>query len=476
MLAVASAAVVAWVTAPIWRGERLAEIVRVWKVSNRLYRSAIDLLITISAALAVAFLIEIVASSTRHFAESIRPRQVFWRLLAAAVLVILLMQLHTALMWMYAPQRIYAQIWNVLPYHPATNDARDDVVPCLASLILLGLTFGMLPPKRRLRRVSARRGWFTLIVIALAALALVAAHMVIPHLIAIAIEGVDNKQPLRFQTVQPLGLPQRIDHATSAALVGFVLWLSAAGWLIQDLRCTDEPRRRCAFGRAFRGAILLALAGVAWWLQGPVLESIQPTFARGTKAAVDPNLLAFVALAFGVFAAGAAARALVDPTITNTEPAFRIPKFARAAFQLGLLVVAIVLVLIAVHFAIPAIPNLNASIPDSFRETILDPFRSEVGSWFALVPAGAARVLEMFAYGDTPWMPWVALPSLVWTHAFRLFRPARTGPVPFDYACANAPARFIGYSLAIWLVLISAFPVLGVAGLVVYNRALNPLG
>jgi hypothetical protein len=375
------------------------------------------------------------------------------------------------------------EVMNLRSYY-----ARLRLMPVAGGLLLAGVVLGM--RSRRSRHPAERSTvstWCSAILIGLAGVVIVATLMIIPYLVLIAIEAVENAKmrpgegsllinPPR--PPMPRGMAERLDAALPAAGLALLACLVTAGWLSSSLRRSAAGEANRPSGRELSLGLLLAAALpiAGFGLIFRTLPSVQPLALEGLGLTIGWREFVVVALGFGFFAAGLVARVVV-PAVEGSQgmeapmsPAGRSPLVrllrAVAALVLGVVILSSVAEIQARY------PPSGLVLPRWLVHAVFEPLQSRGAEiWSLFQWNGLAATI---AFDPDVWFPAVAIPWLLWRSSGLLVSARRDVPASLDqvFDSPRVACRFAGYSLAFWALLLAALPTLALAGLIVLHHAL----
>jgi hypothetical protein len=321
------------------------------------------------------------------------------------------------------------------------------LVPICSILTIIGIALGMgagmsLP---RASPARARPYWLFVPLTALAAVLFVGQPggwwSVIPQLILIALEAVSNAMPPPAPRL-PGSLSVRLLRAGIEAVPAALacLWLALVVAHDFERARRDQPWATGRGGwilRILSLVIALAAGTVVVWV---VIPTMHPCLLDGFSFVLETESIAMVIGAFGVFAAGLAARTLVPP------PGLELPRWLRRLSRL-LPAGMIVIILLSAMQSLPSSTQINPHVP-AIVGRVCD-FLQDLPPW----------LLGVFPdSGETNPSGWLRPGRLAWTLSMTILAlfvlelsgslMAGSQPAPFD-AVAGSPARLVRF---LWLV------------------------
>jgi hypothetical protein len=349
-----------------------------------------------------------------------------------------------------------------------------DVDPLVAMLGLIGLIL-IASPIRRPRSGVVRRGWKSwplVLVLTVASLFLVAeGHGIIPYLVLIAIEAVQNAMRNAPLVPRPI-LFDRLDVAGLESLPGLVGCFLTAVWLDDDLRgATGDPvaarRPRSWFGVLARAAtVILAAVGSASVVFVSIPKLSLPV-AEGLATIVDPSTAVTIVIGFSALAAGIAARSAarltagLEPPDPPRSPGNRPDPWPGRIVRTFVGLTSVLLVVAAIH-----------ELRKDFEDRWFNPIPFKVWAQVVHTSAGwlgypaVSNRLEYLLYEPGAILiavatAWLAYRMIV---LFLARDPARSAPLDAIATDRLALGRFLGWWLGLATMMLASLPILAVAG------------
>lgn len=193
------------------------------------------------------------------------------------------------------------------------DEPRLQVATLQAVLGLVGLALAVRPAGPSRPRRPSRWALPSVVAAVAAGLTLVVlAAGIIPYLVLIAIEAVQNALTRGPLVRRPI-LFDRMATTALAALPGFLGCMATATWVDDDLRAAlrDPIAARRPWGRAgllARAGIVAVAAGGSAYLALAAIPALSPSLAEGITAGAGPGVLASLGLGYAGLALGLAAR------------------------------------------------------------------------------------------------------------------------------------------------------------------------
>jgi hypothetical protein len=447
----------------------------------------------LGVALGLTLGIQVFSQAVGRESRGRRIWPICWRLAALALLATLLAEESSLLR--VEPSSLGSPNWSIGGMDPLTLDARLRLLPAAEGLLMAGLVLGL--RSRRSRAGTRRReipAWSRSVLAGLGGTLIVASMMIVPYLVLIAIEAVENAKqhpgeasaelltsPAR--PPMPPGLANRLDGAIPEIGLAFFTALAAAGWIGSSMRQaadrgdenrTDHgPRRELIVGLTLAIAVLIA-AGL---LVFRVLPAVQRHFLSGMRQITGGWELGVIVLGFGCFSAGLIAHALA-PGINGAASGWgglsishrRLP----AALAKAAATVLLLLVILASVAEIHAHSGWSGfGFPCWLGFGLFDPLqdqRAKAWKWLQ-----GNQTVGMLSFDASLWFPALVIPWLAWRSVGLLVSAGSPRPSPFDQAL-DSPAsarRFAGYWCALLALLLAAVPTLALTGLVILHHALG---
>jgi hypothetical protein len=411
-----------------------------------------------------------------------------WRISGLVLLAMLLAEESSLLSIM--PSSQWEPNWPPGGISRVALDTRLRLLPVAAVLIMTGLVLGMRP---RRSRSAARRtrasAWSGALLVGLGGAMIVATLMIVPYLVLIAIEAVENAKMrpgevrglLTSHASRPLkaGLADRLDRAVPAIGLAFVAALVASGWLASNLRRARDRAelgsvRELAIGLALAFAVLSS-AGVLVW---NTLPMIQPLVVSGLKLTLGTWDFGVIALGFGCFSAGlvvhvSAPEGDTPPrgAVWTPVPGIRIGAWIWMAKGFGVVLLSLVILV-----SLAVMERQSGSTGRVFPwwlASILSPLRAhgdEVWNWLL-----GNEWIRMLSSDASLWFPVLILPWLGWRSLGLLVTAWNPRPSPLDHVIDSAASarQFLAYWCALSALLLAAIPTLALTGLVLLHHALE---
>ncbi len=346
---------------------------------------------------------------------------------------------------------------------------REGLLPICAILALIGIALGTgagliftRPVPRRPRPywlfvplaaiagvlfVGLPTGWWTLI----------------PHLILIALEAVNNALPPGSRATadtMSVRLLRAGIEAVPAALACVGLALVVARDIERARR--GEPWATTRGGWIFRIVALAAVAAAGAFTALVVIPTVHPHLREGFRLVLDREVLMIILAGFGLASVGLAARVLVPP---SGDPP-RWLRWLRAAVPIGLLAV----VLVSAFDHLPSSTQLDPDLPPIVGR-ICDAIAAVTGRFWNLLPDSIVMVVS--AGLDPERLAWMLSLMLVAAFLLELAFPRLFGDraAPFD-AIAKSPDRMrrcLWLTAGLTTICIVAMPILLVLGQVLVH-------
>jgi hypothetical protein len=321
------------------------------------------------------------------------------------------------------------------------------LVPICAILVIIGVALGMgagmsLP---RASPARARPYWLFVPLVALAAILFMGQPggwwTVIPQLILIALEAVSNAMPPpapRLPGSLSIRLLRAGIEAVPAALA--CLWLALVVAHDFERARRDQPWAMGRGGWILRILSLVAALAAGTVVVGVAIPTMHPCLLEGFRFVLEPESIAMVIGAFGVFAAGLAARALVPP------PGLEPPRWLRRLSRL-LPAGMIAIVLVSAMQALPSSTQIDPKVP-AIVGRVCDFIRDLLPRVLAVSPASVEIDLSYWLRPGP--LAWTLSTTILVLFLIELSGSPMVGslPAPFD-AVAESPARLARF---FWLV------------------------
>ena len=441
----------------------------------------------VGVALGLTLAIQVFGLLGRRDSQKSSVWPISWRLLALALLVVLLTEESSLLP--VGSSSYSSPNWPAGQIPPLVLETRLRLLPAVEGLMMIGLVLALRPRVARTARREPRLAtWLRIVPTVLGGILIAAEMMIIPYLVLIAVEAVENAKmhpgegggglltALPRPTL-PRGLADRLDG--SVPLVGLALAVVtlAAAWVSSFLRRTTDGEtnhgswRDAAAGLALTAGCLTAASGLVF----RAIPAIQPLALEGLRMSFGGWELAIVAMSFAFFSAGLVAHA-VTPGIDPASGRGNWCSSGWNRYAARLAWAAMVVLLLAVIASslehIKKYGPFGRFIPARLVG-LLDLLPASVWQgWTWLQGTGWSGVL----IGDASvWFPAIVLPWLAWRSIGLLLSARSPSPAPLDrvFDSATALRRFFGFSFAMSVVLLAAVPTLALAGLVVLHHALR---
>ncbi len=357
-----------------------------------------------------------------------------------------------------------AEILAVRPRVSSTlrGDLGLELFPLCGLLLVIGLLAGIKPPSPRRSERAGSAVAAVLLAVCLG-VGLAAGHMIIPHLVLVAIEGVFNAHILR---VDGRGLAARVWWSSVPGFVAMGSCVVVGIGLSRILRRGSS--REAEIGRREWGVLAIGLAlmlGSTLWLVGRSIPELNETIVSGVADVLGPVEILTIVAGFAGLSAGIVAGALGRTDGFEPEP--RVRRVGRVAW--GLLAVG--LLVMAVGETVGewngAGSRGTGSLVTSLRASAWIDFLVDLWNY------------AWFNYG-TPNA--ILLPAMLWAcwRTIRLCGPwAVDRPSAFDVALGgpNGVGRVVGLTFALTILALAAMPAFFVTGLVIYQlRLIGPYG
>ncbi len=396
-----------------------------------------------------------------------RLASVTWRALAVVLLIHLVLMESDVLRIDLATRRSPTW-WGRGEWY----EARERLVPTCAILAMFGMAVGM-GAGVGLARPEPRRPrpyWLFVPLAALVAVLFLAGpgnYAIVPQLILVALEAVNNAMPPpgRYTSAS---LSARMLRAGIEAVPATLAIVGLALIVARDFQRTGRSVPWATTrGGWFVRLLALAAAGAAGIGMALVaIPTMSPRFFDGFCHVLDPEAIAIMLIGFGTFAAGLAARSVVP------RPPWEKPRWLRRlsnVLPLGMMV-------IVVASALKCLPSSRALDPETpaIFVRLLDGVEA-AGLWFwGLFPD---------PLGDDI-LAWLSLERLLWILpmaglAFFLIELALRPPAfrtPLFDQVASSPGRLVRFAwltLGLTVVCLAALPTLIVLGQVILHIRLG---